>query len=806
MKRIKPFYTFVLVCISLLPLNKALSQGSPIGAWQDYLSYSKGASVTVANNLIYCASGAGVFSYNTSDNSIERFSKVSGLSDVNPSVIRYNPTTNSVVIGYPDGNIDIIQNNTITNIPALKNGLLQGNISIYGMCFDSNIAYIGCGQGILQVDLNQYIILNTFNIGPGGTAEIVYGTAIFNDTLYAATQNGIQTIALNNPNPKDYTKWYSVPCQPTTVLHPGALNANPYNIICAAGDSLYTNWAGTYTGTGIFDTAYIYSNGKWSYAPFYLISDELNSLQVSKANGKNYLTASTYGTLWEIDLSTFSRTTSVNAYPSGATPIPEDAFYDGTNIWIADLNLGLVKNWVNPSGAKEAEVIDPPGPFSNDVTCIAIENNDIYITPGGYDASYGPDYIYGIGTSAFNNGSWHQLVTYDTVTHSDSMNDINVVAIDPTNPMHAYAGSWNGGLLEYNNNAVVATYGTSTPNGPQPVQGSPGQSRVGGIAFDTLGNVWITNGFASSNFLSVKKKSGAWSTFDFSNSIGASETGIVVSDLLVTQSQAKWMMMYGTGILVYQDNGTFATPGNSNTILITNQTGNGALPSLNIFCMAEDQNGSIWVGTDASVVVFYSPDNVTDGNHDWDAQPVYVQQNGYTQYLMQNQTTTAIAIDGANRKWIGTQGGGAFLMSADGTQQIYNFTAENSPLISNNITSIAINQNTGEVFFGTDKGVVSYKGDAIQGDSTYGNLFAYPNPVPHGYSGPIAIKGMVTNSDVRITTVSGEIVYHTTSLGGQAVWNGTNFAGTRVQTGVYLVFCISPDGTQTAVGKLLFIN
>ncbi|HTB30834.1 MAG TPA: two-component regulator propeller domain-containing protein, partial [Bacteroidia bacterium] len=282
--------------------------------------------------------------------------------------------------------------------------------------------------------------------------------------------------------------------------------------------------------------------------------------------------------------------------------------------------------------------------------------------------------------------------------------------------------------------------------------------------------------------------------------------GYIVTKLLITRTGAKWMLFPGAGILAYQDNGTFVAPSATNTTFITNVPNYGALPSLNIYCMTEDLNGAIWIGTDAQVVVFYSPDNIFNGPGGWDAQNVYVQQTGYTQYLMQNQYSTCIAVDGANRKWIGTLGGGVFLMSADGTQQILNFTSSNSPLLSNNILSLTIDQTNGEVFFGTDQGLISYRGSATEGNATFSNVYAYPDPVPHNYTGPIAIKNLVSNSDVKIASVNGEIVYHTVAQGGQAIWNGDNFNGVRVQTGVYLVFCTSPDGTQSLVTKLLLEN
>ncbi|HXP49205.1 MAG TPA: two-component regulator propeller domain-containing protein, partial [Bacteroidia bacterium] len=367
-------------------------------------------------------------------------------------------------------------------------------------------------------------------------------------------------------------------------------------------------------------------------------------------------------------------------------------------------------------------------------------------------------------------------------------------------------------LVEFGDNAIINVWDSSNTksangqyNGIQNIDAPFENFRTGGVAYDTLGNVWVTNSSAVSKYLTVEMPDLSWHAIDFGGLVPQGES---VTTVMVTQTQAKWMLFNGSGILAYQDGGNFLTtkPGSGNTQLINTAKGGGGLPDLNVNCMAEDKNGSIWVGTDLRVMVFYSPDNVFDGNKDWDAQPVYVTQNGYTQYLMQNQNTTAIAVDGANQKWLGTAGGGVFLMSADGTQQIYNFTTSNSPLLSNNIQSIVINPNNGEVFFATDKGIVSFRGSATEGTPQFGNVYAFPDPVPHGYSGPIAIKNLVSNSDVRVTTINGELVYHTIAEGGQAVWNGNNFDGNRVQTGVYLVFCVSPDGVQTKVTKLLFIN
>ena len=174
--------------------------------------------------------------------------------------------------------------------------------------------------------------------------------------------------------------------------------------------------------------------------------------------------------------------------------------------------------------------------------------------------------------------------------------------------------------------------------------------------------------------------------------------------------------------------------------------------------------------------------------------------------LLETETVNAIAVDGANRKWIGTKNSGIYLISENGEKEILHFTKENSPLLSNTITTIAINQLSGEVFIGTDEGLISYQGDAIEGKNTFENVFVYPNPVRENYDGPVTVTGLVENTDIKITDISGNLVYSTTSLGGQAVWDGKNLNGNRVRTGVYLVFCADEFGEETHITKLLFIN
>ena len=176
------------------------------------------------------------------------------------------------------------------------------------------------------------------------------------------------------------------------------------------------------------------------------------------------------------------------------------------------------------------------------------------------------------------------------------------------------------------------------------------------------------------------------------------------------------------------------------------------------------------------------------------------------QILLETEVVGAIAVDGANRKWRGTQASGAFLVSQDGTRELAHFTAENSPLPSNNITAITIDGITGEVFFATDQGIISYRGEATDGvrEATCASVF--PNPVRESYQGPVAITGLAADSDVRITDIAGNLVYKTTSLGGQAIWPATDLAGQRVSTGVYLGMAADPTGATTCNTKVLVVR
>jgi ligand-binding sensor domain-containing protein len=281
-----------------------------------------------------------------------------------------------------------------------------------------------------------------------------------------------------------------------------------------------------------------------------------------------------------------------------------------------------------------------------------------------------------------------------------------------------------------------------------------------------------------------------------------------VGELIIDSYGQKWIRVRAEhSLIVFNDNGTITDKTDDQVKVVTSAQGNGNIPGNKVFSLAEDNDGEIWIGTDEGVAVFYSPENVFS-NYNFDAQRILIPRNdgsGLADILLEFETITAIAVDGANNKWIGTDRSGVFHLSPDGQIEYNHFTVQNSPLFSNNITSIVISQD-GEVFIGTANGIISYKSSASEGGPTYSDVYAYPNPVESGYNGPIAIKGLVTNADFKITDINGTLIFRGRAEGGQAIWNGTNFNGRRAQSGVYLVFVSNEDGSETLVTKILFIN
>jgi len=770
---------FLFVFLFSIGLS-GMSQETPIGQWRDALPYYQVISVAEADNYIYAATPYAIFYLDRDDNSVQRMTKINGLSDIGITAIEYNDQTGTIVLTYSNANIDLINNYMVTNISDIKRKQILGNKTINSIYCHEKFAYLACGFGIVVLDLIKEEIRDTYYIGPEGSPiNVLSVTSDSQDTIWAATELGIYKAYIKDPNLINFAAWELDTRMDTTMT---------YNTITSLGDQVFVNKSRT---THNKDTVYIHKDGNWSsWSPG--VSNTIHKLRSMYNN--LIITYNYFVYVFDQNLETVAHIWSY--YPS--TPYPLDAIQGKDNwIWIGDTYAGLIAYNMNED---YFQWYDLSGPLTANAFSMTTRGDDLLIAPGGRDGSYVPLYYHG-QIYKFDNANWTNYSAW-TIQSMSGINDIVSVTIDPYDPKRFYAGTWGKGLLEFYDNDFVNRYGTWNSTLGHHSASDTGDIRVGGTAFDNNGNLWISTSHTN-NCLSLKRGN-AWKGFTITK-VQESDLG----QMIIDKYDQKWIVMrYGNmnpnSILVFTDNGTPDNPNDDLSKKLNSTVGHGNIPGTIVFAIAEDKDGEIWIGTEKGVAVFYSPENVFSGQN-FDAQRILVEYGGYYQYLLENEIVTAIAVDGSNRKWIGTDRSGVFLFSEDGTQEIHHFTEDNSPLFSNRITSLTINAN-GDVFMGTDKGVISYRGSATEGGETNEDVYAFPNPVKNGYDGYIGIKGLVTNAQIRITDIGGRIVYSTKAEGGQAIWNGKNLSGKRVKTGVYLVFASDEKGKEKVVTKILFIN
>ncbi len=777
----------LLPLLATLVLTAGAEAQVAIGQWRDHFPYNKAITVaTDDQSRAYCATRAAIFRFDPASNEIERYTKVNALSDVNISTIAWCQAEQALVVGYSNGNLDVVRDGRRRNLSDIKRSGLLGDKGIYEAYFDGSTAYLSCGFGIVVVDLAAMEVRDTWLIGPAGSQLQVNGLTFHNDSIFAATDAGLYSASRSAPNLAAFTSW----SKRTDLPWPNAI----YSAVMSFGGKLITNLR---TSVDEGDSLYVY-DGSWQR--YTGITSQRNLAVNRSADGQYLVIPHKYNVqVFNTDLVEVNNYGgyggSLGAFPADAVRTP--AGYT----WIADTQLGLVRS-------ESYQVITPDGPTNVSAYRIDASGGAVYVATGAVAGNWSNQFLKD-GVHSRVNGDWYTtdkfndpLFNTGVNAYAGTVNDIMAVAIDPEDPDHVFVGSWDDGLLEMRGRHVQQIYYAN--NSTLGYETSTGTTKVNvaGLDLDKDGNLWISNGNAASP-ISVRTKSGSWRAYS-PGSILANNT--LLSDILAAKNGLKWVIRpRSNGLLVFNDNGTISDPGDDQYKVLTTFEGQGKLPSLDVFSIAEDQDEEIWIGTGKGVAVFYNTTAVFSGEN-FDCEQILIEQDGNVQILLETESVSAIAVDGANRKWLGTQSSGAYLVSPDGTSQVLHFTMENSPLPSNNILCIAIDGTTGEVYFGTDQGIMSYRGDATDGAVDSGCATVFPNPVQPSYTGPVAITGLVADSDVRITDVAGNIVYRVRSNGGTAIWPATDMSGKRVSTGVYLVLSSDDTGEFKCNTKVLVVR
>lgn len=770
----KPCRHLLPILLLGLILSGTTASAQRIGQWTSYLSYNKIQHVVDAQTRVYAATDKGLFYYDTEDLTVNPIAKGSGLSDIGISTIAYDRQTHSLFVAYSNGNIDILQNDATFNVSGIKQWVYSGDKSINSIAFHEKKAYLACGFGLVVVNISRKEIEDTYYFSDDYSANCaVYDVAFTDSLIYIATSKGLLHAPKASQILNIESTWTTDAAAPWDTAMPLrlAVVGNRLAVTAMTTDptilSLYVETEGGFASVtkGAISSVRVCDT--------LMVVSMRDSVSVYLPNG---------GLLQTISQFTYGDILAHDAIQTS----------DG-RIWIGHDWASMVV--VSNDGSIFTTA--PDGPVSDNVYRIRPITGGVAVCPGGKSGVNASLYIDG-NIYIYKNHAWSQL---DKSGTTEWIHDIVDVAENPTDNRILSAGSWGRGLVEIQDNAVQTVYDTANSDGALDayVSGNFSTLRIGSVAYDYNGTLWMLN-VMSNNGLVAHYYDGSWEAFNTAGVVNGAITNNLIFDTVTG-----YLWFSGRNNRIFVHNG-------GNLISWVDPNQGSRLQTGLVNCMVQDQNGHIWIGTDKGIKVIYDGYKAFDNGGNGELSPVscsniLFSEGELVEYLLAYESITAIAVDGANRKWIGTAAGGLYLLSATGLEQIENFTVENSSLFSNKIVAIGIHPITGEVFVGTDMGLQSFRSTATYADlEPEKKIHVFPNPVRPEYDGPVAMRGFTRNAIVHITDEAGHVVYSTRADGGQAIWYIRSNSGVRVSSGVYFVFASDEEGHNKSVGKILVIK
>ncbi len=788
MKHLKLIFLFCLLFAPLL----GFSQQGGVGKWREHYSYNNVLSIVVIENEICGVTENGLFYYDKIDRSVRRKTTIQGLSGVGLSASNYDPSTQTQIIGYQNGNIDLIQNGRVYNIPDLLRKEISGSKKINKIVIEnSRKVYLCCDFGIIVLNLIKQEISETYFIGINNSNVQVNDLTIGDSTIYAATNNGLLSADRFSNRLNNFSEWREIAVNSRTGL--------PLQNICLWNQNLIVRQSNPDNQ----DTIWRYDQHQWHVLDSIYtrqIKVSKNRLfQLRKRPDRDYLFE-----IWEYD----ADFRVLHKYGNDAQDMElwsmNDVEVDSEHtLWFSTGYDGL--DWLTPNWTLGGEIL-PSGPVSNSVYALSHSSSTLYSTRGAMSVSgWSPGRV-DFEVNILREGNWRSFENKH-IRFSSWLMDAIAVAEDPLNPNVFVVGAYSSGVVQSNADGSTTIYNdvpiTVHADGSTTVlndstgfewtywEGQKESIRIGDVKFDKKNQLWATHAFVDKQ-LHKRTPSGKWTSYKLN--VMPDEP----REFIIDYYDQLWIRSRWNGLVFFRETATGFDAVSANL----NQGNEQGVSFLN--CLVEDQKGYVWLGTDRGILVNYTSRKLFENPNGSESSVEFKTVICEGRPLLENENVTAIAVDGADRKWIGTSSSGVFLISADGREKIRQFNTENSPLNSNTITALAINPKTGEVYIGTDKGLMAYGGDASLGSQTEQRIVVFPNPVRADFTGEIGITGLVENAKVHITDVSGTLVFETTAKGGMATWNGKTRNGRRARPGVYIVFSTNADGTVAGVGKIFF--
>jgi hypothetical protein len=750
-----------------------------MGTWRLFTPNNSPSDIAYMNEKTYVAFENGLFEYDVESGEKFLWTAANYLSDVGLTSLCHAPVNNTLLIGYANGNLDLITNNVIYNLPALVLANVLGDKRINKMTYHEEFVYVSTGIGIMKINPVRREVADTYFPFPSSTA--IWDVAFHGDTIFALSSNGIRFANKNNIALADFTQWQDYANTPTQT-------AGSYRNLVLFNDQLWLRYKSPITSYAT-DTLYRRVNNAFEVVPNFL---NLEIHNIRTQNGNLFLSADAQLAEYTPDLQLVEL---IYQYDEGSAIAPNGAYKLGLDFYIADLTFGLVK----ARNAFSHQKLGFEAPYRN--SFFALDNKEGFLLVAGGGLSGFNQSFNTSGVYMFRDEKWSYINNTNAPAMSQNTWDVISVSIDPNDLNHFAFGSYSGRpLFEVKDGETIDAFYDANNSPLELTTLGNNAYNVSQLFFDNSSNLWIAQSY--SNFpLKVKTKDGVFVQYD----LGPDPKAKVINDLRVDFNDYKWLATQGGGLVVFNDNGTPLDTSDDQFKVLKEGTGIGNLPSTVVTSVCVDFNNDIWIGTDKGLVVYYNSSRIFNSNS-IDAQPILIEFEEEIERLLGSTAITKIVIDGGNRKWIATESAGVILFSTDGRQEIYNFNTSNSPLMSNAIRDIAINEITGEVFFVTEKGLQSFRSDASASDFEYSNVQVFPNPFRPDFNGVVTIQGIAYESEVRVTDAAGNLVYKTVSNGGTAIWNGELMNGERAASGVYLIWTAPINAKGRYVGKFVLIN
>ncbi len=770
------------------------------GQWQDQPNLTRCQAVAAAEGapLVLVAGETALFSIGLNEEGdpngeIQRFGKANGLSRSEIVALAMAPEWGWAVVGYQEGTFDLVAidvDGTLGNVLPVRDlaeADLPGSKEPNALAVAEDRLLVCTDIGVVEYDLQALEVRDTWKLEQSGQSIGIRDAVLLDGRWWLATSSGLWSAPVNAAFPGDPATWTQdadlaglevSDIRKLAVGNDGRLavlerRENAADAIWLRGapggpwTDVSAGWEEEWTG--------LYSDGVrlWATTPFGIMeADEF---------------------WWPASI----RTSAGDSFLQ-----PNDASAGAGGLWVANAAFGAFRMSSAEPGTVFDGPIAPNGPRSNAALRMDAWNDRLWLATGGTEPSGVPLYRRE-GFSGRKGNYWWSVGPPEGEVGGAGVQDPMEVSIDPTQPERAVFGSLEEGLVELNGPAVERYW-------------NPGNSPLGwnwnweiercavpALDFDRQGNLWILNE-GTEDPLKLLDAEGQWHVFE----VDGFDVTTRFTRVLATQSDQLWILLGdGEGIAVISTSGTPADPSDDDVRFLTQQEGKGGLPSSFVYAVEEDLDGEIWVGTLQGPAVFYQPQGLFESDG-FDAQQILIEQDGNFQFLLETETVWDIALDGGNRKWVATLSSGVFLLSPDGRTQVAHFTASNSPLLSDEVYDVAMDQESGMVYFATPGGVTSYRGDAtnFRSELQAGGIRIFPNPWRQDSGSDVTIDGLAFGSEVHILDASGSRVRMIESAGGRAIWDTMDDMGQPVPEGVYFLLAGEAAGKTGASDKMVILR